>query len=423
MKTKRLEREILLRAFLLILSLHLIGIMLLAAEKRVTIAAVGDCSFYRRLTPQTEESFLKLLELIRKADVAYGNMEGTIHDKKGYPAPKDGGVYLMFEPFIADELKWAGFDIMGLANNHSMDYLIEGLLATQKNLERTGMVYAGSGRNLEEASAPAYFDSKNRRIALVNCTSTFPSWSLASATRGDMIGRPGINPLRLETIYQVTKSDLEILKRIGTDLRPPQSGRTPPIREIYNLLGIGRFKAGPEGEVIVEADERDVKRTIDAIKNARQSAHIVMVSVHAHSQGPYLEKFARACIDAGADVILGSGPHLLKGLEIYKGKPIFYSLGNILLQNDLYDLLQIFRDEVFWTSVVAWIVFSDGKLEEIKLYPITLNYGAERADPLGRPFLADGDTGKKIIDQMISLSTPYGTEIIYKEGIGVVQVK
>ncbi len=68
-------------------------------------------------------------------------------------------------------------------------------------------------------------------------------------------------------------------------------------------------------------------------------------------------------------------------------------------------------------------VFSDGMLDEIKLYPITLNYGAERADPLGRPMLTDEKTGKEIIERMIDLSAPYGTKITYIEGIGVVQVK
>ena len=73
--------------------------------------------------------------------------------------------------------------------------------------------------------------------------------------------------------------------------------------------------------------------------------------------------------------------------------------------------------------MVAWMVFSDGKLEEIKLYPISLNYGTETAGPLGRPFLADEETGKRIIEEMIRLSAPYGTKITYSEGIGVVQVK
>jgi poly-gamma-glutamate synthesis protein (capsule biosynthesis protein) len=436
------------RASVVVLLVYLSAMMLTAAERTITVAAVGDCIITRRLSPYTEERFLKLMELLRKADVAYANMEGTVHDKKGYPAPKGGDMNLISEPFIADELAWAGFDMMGMANNHAMDYLAEGLLATQANLDRVGIMHAGTGRNLEEASAPAYFDSKNGRIALINFARSAPDWSLASSTRGDVIGRPGLNPLRTTTTFQVPASDLEALKKISNELIPPRDGYTPPSDDIFNFLRLGRFKAGPKPETIVELNKEDLKRITDAVKKARQDAHIVMVTVHDHRQGAALEQFARACIDAGADCFFGAGPHRLAALEIYSGKPIFYSLGNFIFQYrtvkqipaevyesqgdkldnirsspiDFYRIALSFNDEMYWTSVVPWIVFSEGKLKEIVMHPVTLNYGADWADPLGRPLLADEETGKRIIDKMISLSDPYGTKIVYKEGKGIVQI-
>jgi poly-gamma-glutamate synthesis protein (capsule biosynthesis protein) len=423
MNMKKWRKRILLCISMVILSGSLTPVMLLSSEKTISIAAVGDCSFCRRVNSYTENEFLDLIKLIRGADAAYGNMEGTIHDKTAYPAPKDSGVFLKFEPFIADQLEWAGFDIMGLANNHSMDYMSEGLFETQKNLEHAGIIPAGAGKDLKKASAPVYFDSKNGRIALINCASTFPSCAMATEAQGEMIGRPGINPIRLKTTYQVTEGDLEALEEIDSSLRPAQARRAHQREDIYNFLGLVEFKSGAKREVITEADERDVKRITDSIRHARENAQVVIVGVHAHEQGPFLQKFARACIDAGADCIFGSGPHLLKGLEIYKDKPIFYSLGNFLLQNDLYDLTRIFRDEIFWSSLVASVAFDDGKLKSIKLYPITLNFKTDRADPLGRPMLMDEETGKRIIDHMIDLSDPLGTTIIYKKGIGVVQLK
>ena len=450
MKIKKREKRILWKTSLMALVVYSSMMLLFAAERKVTIAGVGDCIITRRISLHSEEPYQKLIELIRKADVAYGNMEGTVHDKQGYPAPKGTDMNLIFESYVADELKWLGLDLMGMANNHSMDYSFEGMLATQANLDRVGIVHAGTGKNLEEASSPAYFDSRNGRIALINCASSFPSWFLASATRGDVVGRPGLNPLRVTTTYQVTESDLEFLKKLGADLMPPQPGSTPPrAGEVYSLLRLGGFKAGPKREAMIEADQRDVKRILDAVKKARQDAHIVIVSIHAHAQGDYLEKFARACIDAGADCFFGAGPHKLAGLEIYKEKPIFYSLGNFLFQyqtvkqipaevyesqgdkldnlrsnpNDFYNMALPFKDELFWTSVVPWIVFSNGKLDEIKLYPITLNYGTERADPLGRPMLADKETGKRIIETMIKLSAPYGSKITYDKGIGLLKLQ
>lgn len=423
MNMKIWKKRFILCPFLAVLSSCLISVMLFSSEKTISIAAVGDCSFCRRISSYTEKKFLDLIKLIREADVAYGNMEGTIHDKMSYPAPKESGVFLKFKPFIADELEWAGFDIMGLANNHSMDYMSEGLFETQKNLDGAGIIPAGAGRDLKEANAPVYFDAKNARIALINCASTFPSCAMASETQGEMIGRPGVNPLRLITTYQVTEGDLEALKEIGNTLRPAQARRDHLRGDIYNFLGLVEFKSGAKREVMTEADERDVNRITDSIRNARQNAQVVIVAIHAHEEGPFLQKFVRACIDAGADCIFGSGPHLLKGLEIYKGKPIFYSLGNFLLQNDLYDLTRIFQEEIFWLSLVATVTFDDGKLKSIRLYPITLNFKADRTDPLGRPMLMDEETGKRIIDHMIDLSNPLGTTIIYNKGIGVVPLK
>lgn len=440
---------------------------LVSAERKITLTAVGDCVISRRLSAHQEEKFLELIELIRKADVAYGNLEGTLHDKKGYPAPKGGDMNIMAEPFMADELEWAGFDIMGMANNHSMDYMYEGLFATQATLDRVGIIHAGTGKNLEEAAAPAYFDSKNGRIALINCASTpygAPDWALASATRGDVIGRPGINPLRLTMTFRVTKEDLETLKRIVGSMMPQGIGWKPPEGDEFRFLRMGTFKAAEKPRMGAELNPKDVQRITDAVRRARDYAHIVMVTIHDHGQQEYLERFAHACIDAGADCLFGSGPHVLGGLEIYKGKPIFYSLGNFIFQfltvkqlpSEVYESTEMYRPmipreqyekiasekvdnlrsspnvfyeyigsyfgdkEIFWTSVVPWMVFSDGRVQEIKLYPITLNPGTDRADPLGRPFLADIEMGKKIIGRMGRFSKKYGTKMAFEDGIGVV---
>ena len=447
MEKRKRNWKIFLGFFLVVISLSINALRLVAEERRNSIVAVGDCIINRPLSLYSEEKYLKLIELLRKADVAYGNMEGTIHENKGYPGYKSWDVNLIAEPFIADELKWAGFDLMGMANNHTLDYLIEGMLDTQKNLDRVGIVHAGTGRNLEEASAPAYFESKRGRIALVNCASSFPSYFMASATRGDMKGRPGLNPLRLTSTYQVTKSDLEILKQMGATLTSGLPRIVRPEEQVFTFRGVGRSRVGSKRALIVEADEKDVKRITNAVKRARQNAHIVIVSIHAHDQSAYLKEFAHACVDAGADCFFGAGPHFLTGLEIYKRKPIFYSLGNFIFQlqtlktisaevfeqagldiiaSNTDDFWHLFRkrqmEERRWLTVVPWIGFSDGKLEEIALYPVTMNPEAERPGARGRPFLTDEEMGKKIIEKMNTLSSTYGTQITYEEGVGRVKI-
>ena len=155
-------------------------------------------------------------------------------------------------------------------------------------------------------------------------------------------------------------------------------------------------------------------------------------------------------IDAGADVIVGHGPHVLRGVEIYKSKPIFYSLGDFMFQNETllrlpqenyepYNLGQDkhvadFNDARYsndtrgfptnpqiWEAVIAVPTWQGDQLASIELYPISLGYGKSRTIR-GRPMFADSELSKKIIDDLKEASEPYGTEIEFKDGIGVVRL-
>jgi poly-gamma-glutamate synthesis protein (capsule biosynthesis protein) len=153
-------------------------------------------------------------------------------------------------------------------------------------------------------------------------------------------------------------------------------------------------------------------------------------------------------IDAGASVVVGQGPHVLKGIEIYKGKLIFYSLGDFIMQNDTvlrqpqenYDAQGLgfearvgefnikrtggdtrsypsYREP--WESVVALPKFTDDKLVEISLVPITLGFG-NPPGLRGRPLLASPENANKIIGDLIKLSAPMGTKIENRNGVGYV---
>ena len=168
-----------------------------------------------------------------------------------------------------------------------------------------------------------------------------------------------------------------------------------------------------------------------------------------------IEEFAHACIDAGADAFISHGPHVLRGIEIYKEKPIFHSLGNFVFQStlirrqpsdlferwglgindstaDLYEKREappsrFFKETEYWESVVAECIYEDEKLAQLRLFPITLGYELKR--PLkeqrtkaGIPRLADGALGRKIIKHISILSSHYGIEIEFKDGIGIVKL-
>ena len=96
------------------------------------------------------------------------------------------------------------------------------------------------------------------------------------------------------------------------------------------------FDRGEGPAITTTAHKRDLERNTNAIKHARRQADLVIASIHAHEPNiehdkpaHFIIEWARACVDAGADVVTASGPHQMRGIEIYNGRPIFYSLGNL----------------------------------------------------------------------------------------------
>ena len=153
-------------------------------------------------------------------------------------------------------------------------------------------------------------------------------------------------------------------------------------------------------------------------------------------------------IDAGADVFVGHGPHVLRGVEIYKGKPILYSLANFVFQNEtllrmpvdsyeeysLGDAAQAAdyldarydkdrrsfpADREYWDSVVATTKWEGRKLDELQLHPITLGYQTSRADR-GRPKLASGADAARILEMMTTRSKALGATVVVKNGVGII---
>ncbi len=206
-------------------------------------------------------------------------------------------------------------------------------------------------------------------------------------------------------------------------------------------------------DILTVSRPQDVQRITDAVAVARRNASVVLVSIHAHEShrnrevpAPFLQPFARACIDAGADAFFGAGPHLLRGIEMYKGKPICYSLGNFFFQyetvkqipaevyeaNNLeittldpslsYDKFRFPQDPVYWESVVPLITYQDGRVVELKLYPVVLGQKAPRFER-GTPVLAAPEEGQQIMMRLAKLCEPYGTALrVEPDGVGVIRV-
>jgi poly-gamma-glutamate capsule biosynthesis protein CapA/YwtB (metallophosphatase superfamily) len=430
------------------------------------LVATGDSVFNMRLSHCKEEAFLSLIELIRKGDVRFTNFEIVICDyDKGYPAAEYGVPYQVTDPGIADELKWMGFNLVSRANNHTVDWSYEGIFNSSRVLEERNIVHAGVGQNLGEARGPAYLETEKGRVALISSASSFPSFGRAGEQRYDVKGRPGLNPLRYHREIRVTKESLEQLKSIVEKIGAKTA--IGPIEEESITYGRGltavKFVENDKHEFFTMPYEPDLKGNVRSIKDARRMADLVLVTHHGHEDNGYdryvpakfIETYARACIDAGADAFLGHGPHIIRGVEIYKGKPILYSMGNIIFQYDTtwrqgqewYDRFNLGIDATpadaydafdaqarektwtdwalfpaepaFWDTYVAGMTFDARELTELKLHPVTTGYGLPRTRR-GYPRKASSEDAARIIEHISKYSEPYGTKIEFKEGIGIV---
>lgn len=443
---------------------------------KFSIALGGDCMLTRPITMFDEPAFLAVAKTFRESDVGFVNLETVVRRwDEGTPGITRG-TYMTTAPELLQDLKWFGVNMVCCANNHAYDYGEAGLLATMAHLDAAGIVRAGSGKNLSEARMPGYLETKAGRVALVATTATYRPWNRASAQRPDMRGRPGINPFPFSNTYTVDGTTFDALKRMNRELGFEQA-RARNRQHFYS-----EAEAGVEreeelelfGEHVVRGkmfgqtaagSKPDIEDNLRWIREARRQADWVIASFHSHefahksvlnakSRGELSDPadfaidYAHAAIDAGADVFVGHGSHTALGIEIYKGKPIFYSVGTLIMQNETlpffpseaYGRFGLGNDAVpgdfidtrtgngtkghvaqaeFWENITTSCHFDGGKLTEVRVYPLDQGFGRTRAQR-GRPVLAQGALAAKIIERVDRLSKPYGASIKNRDGIGII---
>jgi poly-gamma-glutamate synthesis protein (capsule biosynthesis protein) len=413
-----------------------------------TVAAVGDLIYLRPMLATIEKRSPEMLKILRDADVAFGNFETTAADLrtfKGSPQAESGGTWMLADPRVIADLKAMGFDLVGRANNHATDWGVEGLLETSARLDAAGFVQAGVGRNLSSARAPAYLDTARGRVALVSASSSFTPMSRAADALGQAPGRPGLNALRTQRIGLVSAADLAVLAKLA--------GAKPGAATVrFNGADYRADpKASGEATYSYELNKADAAANLLSIRQGRQNGDFALLSVHAHEPGnasqvppDYLQGFAHQAIDQGADAVIGHGPHQLRGVEIYKGRPIFYLLGNFAMMNNSLDVLPAdmfeqygvepgaattpellqarnareYGDRNLMESVIAVSRYVGGEVAEIRFYPLDLGVAAAGA-ARGVPQLADAVIGGETLARLQRLSAPYGTTIVIENGVGV----
>ena len=449
-----------------------------AESGEISIALAGDTIPTRRLSVFREERFLKVREILHQADATFTNLEAPVHRylDGGHQQKSGGGTYMTTEPEILDELKWLGIKMLACGSSHADDYGPDGILKTIDYLDAAGIVHAGSGRHLAEARSPGFLETPKGRVALVAAASTHTDGARAGEQRRDTAGFPGVNGLRHREVFEVDPPTLDALIRTGEALgwgaelarqrelgHPGSKGN----EDTYNFLG-HTFKTGPEFAIHTYANPADIQENLRQVAYARANADRVIVSLHCHEQGgptyktaarrsgvealaDFAVDFAHQSIDAGADVVAGHGPQLQLGVEIYKGRPIFYGLGIFIFQletvrylpQEAYDRYGLesqatpfdFLDardagetrghpadllQLQWEQAFSVCDFDGPDLKEIRVYPIELGFGKPRPQR-GRPLLAEGEAAERIIERVARISKTLGTGVEYRGGIGVVR--
>ena len=413
-----------------------------------TFAAVGDI-IIRRPVGEGEAGHQALVKVMREADMTYANMEGPIIDKATFRGPLAGG-----PKSVVDELKRMGVRIMTTANNHTLDAGPEGMFETHRLLEEASIIHAGSGKNLDDARQPRIAVTPKGTVAAIGMYSIDPSSNNRSRYTDATADMPGLNPLHVTPYNVVTAEDMQALKKIRDAIYARRPEVRVPVAPVAADEPVGRlrlfqtaFTAGPHpGDLMYEMDPTDLKSIMTSVRVGKQLADFLVVAIHCHQNSfafqaysqdhntpNFLIELAHRVIDNGADAFVGHGVHNLRGVEIYKGKPIFYGVSSFFYHrdggapevtnpsaapgpgvNELEDNLE---------TLLTTSHFENGKLVEVRLYPADL--GQDRTRPISRagtPSTPSPEMARRVLTRLQTLSKQFGTTVSIENGVGVIRV-
>lgn len=441
------------------------------------ILLTGDSIITRPFLKHQKDN--KLSSLIRDVPFAFTNLEVLPIDYVGNHSARSDGAHFGAPSLVIDDLLSAGFNLFSCANNHMLDYGENGLNELINILDEKKMTYSGIGKTLGMAGAPSYLEIDGTVVSLISISSTFFPETAAGESNDYTNGRTGINPLGFEVEYHLTEENFNSVQKIYKDLKLDKIVKeaqdlgfvSKSLMNDDNILdfndfnhrtsnGINsRFIKSDKNEIVTKLNRDDLHRHIKWIEEAKNRSDICIVSLHAHeSKGDrkevddYIIHFAHEAIDNGADLVVCHGPHLLRGIELYNGKPIFYSLGNFIGQNDQVRYLPTgsykrfgvdknlhpsevfdFRSEKgkkgfpgvqdYWETIVPICEFDENhNIVNIDIHPVQLSNGP-KAHMRGKPEIPSTEIGDSILNNVVKLSSNFGTDIKISDCVGKIQLK
>jgi poly-gamma-glutamate synthesis protein (capsule biosynthesis protein) len=361
------------------------------SDKPLVMGFAGDLLVDRDDPPSV---FAQIRSAMDAPDILFGNLEGPFTDDP-HPAPS-GGTPLFPGARNLDVFGPAGFDVLSLANNHTVDAGHAALLENLARLKAQGVATCGAGATLSEARKPAVLEAGGLKFAFLAYASVFP---MGYEARSNV---PGIVPLRSYDLWR-------------------------PAFDNYHLPG-----TPPRTQCVF--DEGDLANLRSDIAKARDVADVVITSFHwgdflrPYHLTEHEKKTARLCIDEGVDMVIGHHHHILRGMEWYRGKPILYGLGHFVFDARLnisdeakamfaampaetlgyqigpregWPLLPLHPDSRM--TALAWATIKDGAIDEIGFLPCRLN-------PEGQVRAVDPSSaeGKEVVEYVLKGCTTQG---------------
>ena len=307
-------------------------------QKIVSISIVGDILMDGSVRAQIDKNGIEypwemVKEYFQNDDITIGNLETSITTRG--TKWEDKQFNFRSDPKNLKAMKEAGIDVLTLANNHTLDFGYEGLLDTLNHLDKNDIKRVGAGKNKKEAMEGIIIEKDGLKVGVLSFSRVVPD-----------------------------------VKWYATDKR-----------------------AG-----LVGAYDPHINEVITRIKDIKKETDIVILSIHwgiELSNTPRKQEIdlAKKLIDAGADVIMGHHPHVLQGVETYKGKPIFYSLGNFVFGT---------KNELTANTMIAQINFAGKEIDNIKIIPCSITGG--------RPIPAIDDKRIEKINYMNNISKDFNTK-------------
>lgn len=313
----------------------------------VSMAIVGDMEVDR---PDPASAFANVLPTLKEADVRFGGLEASMSERG---TPLTGKIIMRHPPEMVSAYVAGGFDVLAFASNHCMDYGIEPFVDTMDLLKKNGIAFSGAGRDLDEAREPVIVERGGIRFGFLSYVLNLPLGWGAHATK------PGVAPIREDPLFG------------------------PPYVDEEEL----------------EAMQSDVAKT-------RSKVDILLTSFHwGSSQSRTLtnsqKAVAHAAVDAGTDMVIGHHPHIIQGIEVYRDTPIFYALGNFVLDHDHPMFRPTVRESIFVKCLI-----DDNKVSRISFLPVLID-----ADGSPRILAAGEDKANAILDSVRKLSAKLGTHL------------